>query len=132
MQFISLIMIVLLATPASVSGSAHLGETHSALDSALELMTACQAPAEDLSSRAFCRGFVTAAYDGIQFYMRAQSQSEGIQLDRGFQVCSDEAVRSEALMSTVVAFAERNPDALRLSAFSFAQMALVGAYPCRT
>ena len=61
MQFISLIMIVLLATPASVSGSAHLGETHSAL----ELMTACQAPAEDLSSRAFCRGFVTAAYDGM-------------------------------------------------------------------
>jgi hypothetical protein len=128
MQFISLIMIVLLATPASVSGSAHLGETHSAL----KLMTACQAPAEDHSSRAFCRGFVTAAYDGIQFYMRAQSQSEGIQLDRGFQVCSDEAVRSEALMSTVVAFAERNPDALRLTAFSFAQMAMVGAYPCKT
>jgi hypothetical protein len=129
MQFISLIMIVLLATPAAAgSGSAQLGETHSAL----ELMTACQAPAEDLSSRAFCRGFVTAAYDGIQFYMRAQSQSEGIRLDQGFQVCSDEAVRSETLISTVVAFAERNPDALRLTAFSFAQMAMVGAYPCRT
>jgi|TARA_B110000240_G_scaffold186395_1_gene222975 hypothetical protein len=129
MQFISLIMIVLLATPAAAgSGSAQLGETHSAL----ELMTACQAPAEDLSSRAFCRGFVTAAYDGIQFYMRAQSQSEGIRLDQGFQVCSDEAVRSETLISTVVAFAERNPDALRLTAFSFAQMAMVGTYPCRT
>jgi hypothetical protein len=121
-------MIVLLATPAAGSGSAQLGETHSAL----ELMTACQAPAEDLSSRAFCRGFVTAAYDGIQFYMRAQSQSEGIRLDQGFQVCSDEAVRSETLISTVVAFAERNPDALRLTAFSFAQMAMVGTYPCRT
>ena len=35
-------------------------------------------------------------------------------------------------MSTVVAFAERNPDALRLTVFSFAQMAMVGAYPCRT
>ena len=129
MQFISLIMIVLLATPAAAgSGSAQLGETHSAL----ELMTACQAPAEDLSSRAFCRGFVTAAYDGIQFYMRAQSQSEGIRLDQGFQVCSEEAVRSETLISTVVAFAERNPDALRLTAFSFAQMAMVGTYPCRT
>ena len=128
MQFISLIMIVLLATPASVSGSAHLGETHSAL----KLITACQAPAEDHSSRAFCRGFVTAAYDGIQFYMRAQSQSEGIRLDQGFQVCPHEAVRSDTLISTLVAFAERNPDALRLTAFSFAQMALVGAYPCKT
>ena len=130
MQFTALIMIVLLATPASAagSGSAQLGETHSAL----ELMTACQAPAEDLSSRAFCRGFVIAAYDGIQFYMRAQSQSEGIRLDQGFQVCSHEAVRSDTLISTLVAFAERNPDALRLTAFSFAQMAMVGAYPCRT
>ena len=128
MQLTALIMIVLLATPASVSGSALLGETHSAL----KLMTACQAPAEDLSSRAFCRGFVTAAYDGIQFYMRAQSQSEGIRLDQGFQVCPHEAVRSDTLISTLVAFAERNPDALRLTAFSFAQMAMVGAYPCRT
>ena len=124
MQFISLILIVILTTPSS---TAQPRETYSAL----ELMTACQAPAEDLSSHAFCRGFVTAVYDGIQFYMRAQMQSEGVRLERGFQVCSNEAVPLEEFISTIAEFAERNPDALRLTAFSFVQMAMVGAYPCR-
>ena len=95
------------------------------------LLKDCQSASDAPGSRAFCYGFVTAVYDGIQFYMRAQNLSERVKISPHFQICPAGPATPESLAEIVLDFAGKHEGVMALTAFSLTQMALVGAYPCR-